>query len=189
MNERAKIILDFWFIQTSHKERFSNNKDFDKKIKDNFLNDYQKAIKNEYDYWQNSAEECLALIILLDQFSRNLFRNNAKAFAMDNKALQIANYVINKKFHEKLTIDQLIFIFLPFMHSEELKDQIYCGKLIDTYLKNHSSYKEAKKFSQLHQDIINKFGRFPYRNKVFGRKTTIKEKEYLNSTHHNFFNI
>ena len=189
MNERAKTILDFWFIQTSQEEKFGNNKTFDKKIRDNFLDDYQKAIKNEYDYWHDNTAECLALIILLDQFSRNLFRNNPEAFAMDNKARLVANHAIDKGYCEKLTNDQLIFIFLPFMHSEELTDQIYCGKLIDAYLKNHASYKEAKKFSQLHHDIINKFGRFPYRNKVLRRKYTIKEKEYLKSTHHDFFNI
>jgi len=122
MNERTKTILDFWFIQTSQEEKFGNNKTFDKKIRDNFLDDYQKAIKNEYDYWLDNASECLALIILLDQFSRNLFRNNPKAFAMDNKARLVANHAIDKGYCEKLTNDQLIFIFLPFMHSEELKD-------------------------------------------------------------------
>ena len=189
MNERAKILLDFWFIQTSQKEKFGHNKTFDKKIRDNFLDDYQKAIKNEYDYWHDNAAECLALIILLDQFSRNLFRNNPKAFMMDNKARLVAKHAINKRYCEKLTNDQLIFIFLPFMHSEELNDQIYCGKLIDNYLKNHISYNKAKKFSQLHHNIIKEFGRFPYRNKVFKRKTSKEEKEYLNSTHHEFFNI
>ena len=189
MNERTKTILDFWFLQTSHKEKFGNNKTFDNKIRDNFLDDYQKAIKNEYDYWLDNASECLALIILLDQFSRNLFRNNSKAFAMDNKARLVANYAIDNGYCEKLPNDQLIFIFLPFMHSEELTDQIYCSKMIDDYLKNHSSYKEAKKFSQLHYDIIKKFGRFPYRNKVLRRKNTIKEKKYLKSIHHDFFNI
>jgi uncharacterized protein (DUF924 family) len=122
MNERTKTILDFWFIQTSQEEKFGNNKTFDKKIRDNFLDDYQKAIKNEYDYWLDNASECLALIILLDQFSRNLFRNNPEAFAMDNKARLVANHTIDKGYCEKLTNDQLIFIFLPFMHSEELKD-------------------------------------------------------------------
>ena len=189
MSERAKTILDFWFIQSSQEEKFGNNKNFDKKIRDNFLDDYQKAIKNEYDYWHDNAVECLALIILLDQFSRNLFRNNSKAFAMDYKARLVAKHAIEKGYCEKLTTDQLIFIFLPFMHIEELIDQIYCGKLIDVYLKNHTSYKEAKKFSQLHYYIINKFGRFPYRNKVLGRKNTTKEIEYLKSTHHDFFNI
>ena len=108
---------------------------------------------------------------------------------MDNKARLVANHAIDKGYCEKLTNDQLIFIFLPFMHSEELKDQIYCGKLIDTYLKNHISHKETKKFSQLHYDIINEFGRFPYRNKVLVIKNTKKEKKYLKSTHHDFFNI
>ena len=189
MNERVKIILDFWFVEASPKEKFNSSDEFDKKIKECFFEDYQKAITNEYDHWQDNAKECLALIILLDQFSRNLFRNNPQAFTMDNKAHLVANHAIDKGYCEKLTNDQLIFIFLPFMHSEELKDQIYCGKLIDTYLKYHKSYKEAKKFSKLHHDIINEFGRFPYRNKVLGRKNTTKEKEYLKSTHHDFFNI
>ena len=189
MNKSAKAILHFWFKTTSHKERFNKNEALDQKIRDSFFNDYKKAANNEYDHWQNNSDECLALIILLDQFSRNLFRNNSNAFAMDNKARLVANHAIDKGYCEKLTNDQLIFIFLPFMHSEELKDQIYCGKLIDTYLKNHKSYKEAKKFSKLHHDIINEFGRFPYRNKVLGRKNTTKEKEYLKSTHHDFFNI
>ena len=189
MNERAKTILNFWFIQTSQKEKFGHNEDFDKKIRDNFFEDYKKAIKDKYDFWQNSAEECLALIVLLDQFSRNLFRNDPKAFAMDDKSRQIAKTAIKNGYHEKLSKDQIIFIFLPFMHSEELDDQIYCRKLIDTYLKDHPSYKEAKKFSQLHHDIIYKFLRFPYRNKVLNRENTIKENEYLNSTYHDFFNI
>ena len=76
MNERAKAILYFWFKQSSHKQRFSKNADFDQKIRNNFFGDYQKAINNEYDSWQDNANECLAIIILLDQFSRNLFRNN-----------------------------------------------------------------------------------------------------------------
>ena len=111
MNERAKTILDFWFMQTSQEEKFGNNKTFDKKIRDNFLDDYQKAIKNEYDYWHDNAAECLALIILLDQFSRNLFRNNPKAFSMDNKARLIAQQAIDKGYCEKLTNDQLLFIY------------------------------------------------------------------------------
>jgi uncharacterized protein (DUF924 family) len=189
MNERAETILDFWFIQTSPKEKFANDKDFDKKIRDNFFDDYKKAVKNEYDDWRENADECLALIILLDQFSRNMFRNNPKAFAMDKKARLLSQHAIDQGYCEKFTKGQLIFVFLPFMHSEDLSDQVYCGKLIDSYLKHHESYKESKKFSKLHHDIINEFGRFPYRNKVLRRKNTIKETEYLKSTHYGFFNI
>ena len=189
MNERAKAILHFWFNETSHMERFKKNEAFDQKIRVRFFKDYQKAANNDYDNWQKNTNECLALIILLDQFSRNLFRNNYKAFAMDNKARQIATEAINQGYHKKLTQDQIMFIFLPFMHSEELNDQIYCGYLINTYFKNHPDYAEAKKFALLHKNIIRKFKRFPYRNKVLGRNSTKKEKEYLNSTYHDFFNI
>ena len=189
MNERAKIILDFWFIESSPKEKFNSSDKFDKKIKDRFFEDYQKAIRGEYDNWQNSAEECLALIILLDQFSRNLFRKNPKAFAMDYKASIITKKAIDKGYHKTLSNNQILFIFLPLMHSEELNDQIFCSKLIDDYLKDNSNYKEIKKFSKIHLDIINKFGRFPHRNKVLNRENTIEENEYLNSNHYGFFNI
>ena len=102
---------------------------------------------------------------------------------------QIATVAINQEYHKKLTQDQIMFVFLPFMHSEKLSDQIYCGNLINTYFKNHPSFGEAKKFSALHENIIRRFKRFPYRNKVLGRKSTKEEEEYLNSTHHDFFNI
>ena len=154
MNERAKAILHFWFEKTSFKERFNKNEAFDQKLKNRFFEDYQKAINNEYDHWQNNAEECLALIILLDQFSRNLFRNNSKAFAMDYKALIIAKNAIDREYHKILSDNQILFIFLPLMHSENLKDQLNCTKLIDTYLKENSNYHEIKKFSKIHLDII-----------------------------------
>ena len=189
MNERAKAILHFWFKQSSHKERFGKNAGFDQKIRHKFFEDYQKAVINKYDYWQNNAKECLALIILLDQFSRNLFRNNKKAFSMDNKCRQISTKALDQGYHKILAEDQIMFVFLPFMHSEELSDQIYCKNLINTYYKEHPSYDDAIRYAQLHQNIIKRFGRFPYRNKVLGRKSSKEEKNYLNSTHHDFFNI
>ena len=189
MNKRAKIILDFWFIKSSPEEKFNRNDDFDKKIKKLFYQDYQKAITNKYNDWQDVAEECLALIILLDQFSRNLFRSNVKAFKMDHMAIKIAKHAIEKEYHIVLPNSQILFIFLPLMHSEKLNDQIYCVKLINKYLKNNHNYIKIKKFSKIHLDIIKRFGRFPHRNKVLKRENTIAENKYLNSTHHGFFNI
>ena len=127
MNERAKAILYFWFKQSSHKEKFKKNSTFDQKIRDKFFNDYQKAINNEYNNWQDNADECLALIILLDPFSRNLFRNNKKAFAMDNKVLQIAAKAITLDYHEKLAQD----------HTPSLpviQHAVYTLKEIDNYV-------------------------------------------------------
>ena len=189
MNKKAKAILDFWFIKTSPEERFNRNDEFDKKIKDLFLEDYKNATNNEYDYWQESAEECLALIILLDQFSRNLFRNDSKAFAMDYKAQIIVKNAISKNYHTTLPNNYILFIFLPLMHSEKLEDQLQCNKLIDECLKDNKNYKEISKFAKIHLDIIKKFGRFPYRNKVLKRNNTKDENNYLSSTHHGFFNI
>ena len=189
MDKRAKVILDFWFVEATPEEKFNRNDQFDKKIKNLFFKDYQKAISNKYDHWQDKADECLSLIILLDQFSRNLFRNNSKAFAMDKKAASIAKNAISKDFHKMLPNNQILFIFLPLMHSEKLEDQLYCNELIDKYLKNNANYKQIKKFSLIHLEIIKKFRRFPYRNKVLKRKNTLQEDEYLNFNHHGFFNI
>ena len=189
MNERAEAILHFWFNESSMDERFSTNEVFDQKIKDIFFEDYKKAINNEYDEWQNHAKECLALIIMLDQFSRNLFRNNSKAFAMDAKARLIVNGAIDRSYIAELSTEEILFIILPLIHSEDLSDHMHFYKLFDTYFKDHPKFQEAKKMNNLHTDIIKKFGRYPYRNKVLGRESTEKEIEYLKSTHHNFFNI
>jgi len=189
MNKRAEAILHFWFKESSMDERFSNNAVFDQKIKDNFYEDYQKAIKNEYDVWQEHAKECLALIIILDQFSRNLFRNNSKAFVMDAKARIIANEAIDRAYIEKLSTDEILFIILPLIHSEDLRDHTHFYKLFDIYFKNHPKFNEAKKMNNLHTDIIKRFGRYPYRNNVLGRESTNDEIKYLNTTHHKFFKI
>lgn len=189
MNERARIILHFWFKESLIDEIFSNNKEFDQKIKDNFLEDYNKAINNEYDEWKYNAKECLALIIILDQFSRNLFRNNCQAFAMDKKVRSIVKEAINKNYIEEFTIDELLFIILPLIHSENLADHTHFYRLFDKYFKSHPKFQEAKKMNNIHTDIIKRFGRYPYRNKVLGRKSTDEEIEYLNTTYHKFFNI
>jgi uncharacterized protein (DUF924 family) len=189
MNERAKAILHFWFNESSMDQRFSYNAEFDQKIKEKFFLDYQKAINNKYDEWQNHAKECLALIIMLDQFSRNLFRNNSKAFVMDAKARLIANEAIDRAYIAKLSTDEILFIILPLIHSEDLSDHMHFYKLFDTYFKDHPKFYEAKKMNNLHTDIIKRFGRYPYRNKVLGRESTNDEIEYLNTTHHKFFKI
>ena len=189
MNERATAILHFWFDESSHEERFANNEVFDQKINDNFIEDYRKATINEYDEWQDNAKECLALIIILDQFSRNLFRNNSKAFAMDKKARLFSYEAINRGYLKELSKDEKLFIMLPLIHSEDLSDHNYFYKVFDTYFKDYPKYQEAKKINNLHTDIIKKFKRYPYRNKVLHRKSTSEEIEYLNTTHHKFFNI
>ena len=127
-----------------------------------------------------------------ERFSKNeAFDQKIRAIFFDDyqKAKKIAIEAINYRYHEKLNQDQIMFIFLPFMHSEDFEDQIYCGQLIDNYFKDNPNYEQAKKYSIIHKDIIEKFGRFPYRNKVLKRVSTKEEVIYLKSTHHDFFNI
>ena len=180
MNERAKKILEFWFIKSSIKDWFKKNNNFDKKIRYLFFKDYLKAIKNEYDDWQDNPNECVALVILLDQFSRNLFRNSTKAFQQDYKSRLIVNEAIDRGYLEELDLDKIHFLLLPLIHSEDISDHIFGHNLIDTYLKKHEKYELIKKAWNDHTIPIKKFGRYPHRNKICGRNSTLEEKLFLN---------
>ena len=181
MNERAKAILNFWFIESSPEDHFKKNDDFDKKIKGNFENDYLKAINNELEDWQDKPESCLALIILLDQFSRNLYRNNSLAFSYDYKTRLIVNEAVDRGDLENLEIDKRFFLILPLIHSENINDHTFAHNLCDTYLKNHLKYKKIKEQFDYHTIPIKRFGRYPHRNKVLDRESTDLEKEFLSN--------
>ncbi len=179
MNERAKAILDFWFIESDMKDWFSQNDSFDDKIRSRFSKDLNKAIKNDYDEWQDKPEECVALVILLDQFSRNLFRDSPKAFEQDYKTRLIVNEAVDRGFLEELNQTKIHFFLLPFIHSEDISDHEFGHKLIDTYLKSYEDYKKVKKSWNDHTIPIKKFGRYPHRNKILKRETTPEEEIFL----------
>tara|TARA_B100000579_G_C22762636_1_gene819761 strand:- start:228 stop:788 length:561 start_codon:yes stop_codon:yes gene_type:complete len=181
MNERAKAILNFWFKESSTEEHFKRNDNFDKKIRNLFEKDYQKAINNELEDWQDNPQTCLALIILLDQFSRNLMRDNPLAFAYDKKTRLIVNEAIDRGDLEKLNINEKFFLILPLIHSEDISDHVFAHSLAETYLKKHFDYLKIKSSFNYHTLPIKKFGRYPHRNKVLGRKSTKEEKEFLSS--------
>ncbi len=181
MNERAKTILNFWFKESSPEDHFKRNENFDKKIRILFENDYKQAINNELEDWQDESFSCLALIILLDQFSRNLFRDNPQAFAYDNKTRLIVNEAIDRGDLEILNIDEKFFLILPLIHSEDISDHIFAHKLAETYLKKHPEYNNIKKSFDYHTIPIKKFGRYPHRNQVLGRKSTNEEKKFLSN--------
>ena len=107
MNERAKAILNFWFVESKMEDWFKKNKSFDQKIKDLFLEDLIKASKNEYDDWQDNPDECVALVILFDQFSRNLYRSSPKAFEQDYKTRLIVNEAVDRGYLEDLSHDKI----------------------------------------------------------------------------------
>ena len=179
MNERAKAILDFWFIQSNMEDWFKKDNKYDQKIKQLFLEDLKKAINNEYDEWQDTAEECVALVILLDQFSRNLFRDSAKSFSQDYKTRLIVNEAIDRGYLEELDLNKIHFLLMPLIHSEDISDHIFGHKLIDTYLKSFEFYSKIKKAWDDHSIPIKKFGRYPHRNKILKRKSTPEEEKFL----------
>ena len=179
INERAKAILDFCFVQTVLEQWFKKDDNFDKKLEELFMSDYIKAVNNEYDEWQDSPEECVALIMLLDQLSRNFFRNNSKAYDQDYKCRLIVNEAIDRGFLEELDQNKIHFLLLPLIHSEDLSDHIFGHKLLETYLKKHAEYTNIKKAWNDHTIAIKKFGRYPHRNKILGRKSNIEEEDFL----------
>ncbi|WP_415320411.1 DUF924 family protein [Candidatus Pelagibacter sp. Uisw_092] len=182
ITSKSQNILDFWFIESLPEELFRKKHSFDKKIREKFFNDYQKAIINEYDDWQDDPKSCLALVILLDQFSRNLFRNDKKAFEQDHKCRLIVNEIIDRGDLEKLNFHEKLFMLLPLIHSEEISDHIYAHNLSNLHLKNHPQVDLIKISWKDHTDVIKKFKRYPHRNKVLDRQSTPEEIKFLTQT-------
>lgn len=181
----AQEILDFWFGQPdedgygkSRKIWFIKNPEFDEEVRSRFLPTYQQAAAGELDSWKASPQACLALIILLDQFPRNLFRGQPQAFATDSLALAYAKHAVAKGFDKELLPIQRQFIYLPFEHSENRRDQHQCLELFST-LKDEPECASGVDYAHRHFKVIERFGRFPHRNEILGRETTPEEAEFL----------
>ena len=179
MNKKAHEIINFWFNETPPKKRFQKHKDFDKLIKKFFLKDYELASINEYDDWQDSPLGSLALVILFDQFSRNMFRDEPKAFSQDHKARLIVNDSVYAGFLDEMNQDQRFFMLLPLIHSEEVTDHDMAYYLLDKFLKDHPNLISIKKSWKDHTLVIKRFHRYPHRNLVLGRKSSLEEEEFL----------
>lgn len=181
----AEEILEFWFGKPidadygkSRKVWFIKNLEFDQEVRSRFLNDYRQAAIGQLDDWKVSAQGCLALIILLDQFPRNMFRGQPQAFTTDPQALAYAKYAVAQGFDQELLPIQRQFIYLPFEHSENLTDQHHCIELFST-LKDYSECISGIDYAHRHFKVIETFGRFPHRNEILGRETTPEEAEFL----------
>lgn len=185
MDARVDEILEFWFgapnLPDYGKERsfwFTKNLEFDRQLRDRFLPIYTQAAGGELDNWQDLPQSCLALLLLLDQFPRNMFRGTPQSFATDTKALAVANNAVAKGFDRDLLPVQRWFIYLPFEHSENLADQQRCVELFATLTGDPDSTKTID-YALRHKAVIERFGRFPHRNKILGRETTPQEAEFL----------
>ncbi len=168
-----KDVLDFWFAAGEEKW-FEKSDEFDAEIIERFKHHHEAARDGAYEHWQETANGCLALIILLDQFPRNMYRGSAEAFAADAGALGLARSMVEKGIDMELPQNVRTWIYLPFEHSEELEDQERCIALME-----RSNLDDVIEWAHMHADIIRRFGRFPHRNAVLGRQSTPEEIAFL----------
>lgn len=182
---QPKKILDFWFGQPDGasygKPRqvwFVKKPEFDHKMRTHFVSDYEQAAAGNLDDWKNSPQSCLALILLLDQFPRNMFRGTPQAFATDWQALSTAQYAIAQGYDREFLPVQRWFVYLPFEHSENLEHQNQAVALFEQ-LKDDPDSADAINYAISHREVILRFGRFPHRNAILGRVSTPNEQAFL----------
>lgn len=173
---RPRDILDFWFGAGPDKW-FARDDALDADIRRRFGAAHAAACEGRLDEWAQDAQGALALVILLDQFSRNLFRDDHRAWAQDEKALAVTREAIGRRFDVEVPVTVRQWFYLPFMHAEDLAAQTeglayFAGRLQGP---------EDLKWAEEHADIIRRFGRFPHRNAVLGRRTTPEEQSFLDA--------
>lgn len=181
----SKEILDFWFGREDEEghgefrdEWFTKDPEFDREIRDRFEPVHEEAVAGGLEHWKDEAKSCLALIVVLDQFSRNMFRGDARMYAADEQALMAARHAVEHAYDRELSPTERLFVYLPFEHSEDLEDQRYAVELFRG-LSAETGSEDLLVYSLRHMEIVERFGRFPHRNEILGRRTTPEEAEFL----------
>src|SRR5215213_4929382 len=178
-------VLVFWFGREGEKGYgefrevwFTKDPDFDREIRTRFEAVYKEAAAGRLESWKEDPRSCLALIVVLDQFPRNMFRGDARMYATDGLALATARHAIERAYDRELARFQRVFIYLPFEHSEDLEDQRLSVELFHR-LAEETGQEDLLVCAVRHLKIIESFGRFPHRNEILGRRTTPEEAEFL----------
>jgi uncharacterized protein (DUF924 family) len=172
-NPGAADVVAFW-REAGPDKWFEKDESFDAEIRRCFLTTHEAAAAGQLASWEETADGALALLILLDQFPRNMFRGQARAFATDPLALAVTAKAIIRGFDSQVPKEMRNFFYLPFEHSENLADQEHCVALYKA-----AGDADGLKWAELHADIIRRFGRFPHRNAALGRATTPDEQAFL----------
>jgi len=175
MNNPWQAVLDFWFKEIEPQAWWVKDNEFDQLIKARFLHTHQAACQGELFSWRHCAQGRLAEIIVLDQFSRNLFRDQPECFAADGIALVLAQEAIQDGTSEQLTIPERTFLYMPFMHSESLLIHEQAVSLFS----QPEIPEENLDFELKHKAILERFGRYPHRNAILGRTSTAEEIAFL----------
>ncbi|MBK8160054.1 MAG: DUF924 domain-containing protein [Rhodospirillaceae bacterium] len=179
-----RSVIDFWYAPGAHALWFEKDKAFDEEIRARFGTAVLAAQMGELDSWAATQMGALALLILLDQMARNIYRGQAKAFLGDGRALAIAKVAIDRDLDKGLPFDQRRFFYLPFEHAEDMANQ---DRSIDLFTRLYQETAGADKkdaevqldYAHRHRDIIRRFGRYPHRNEALGRPSTDDEIAFL----------
>lgn len=185
MPSRAGEVLDFWFGREGdpeygqfRNEWFRKDPDFDARVTEQFADLYEEAAAGSLDGWRDDAASCLALVIVLDQFPRNMFRGDGRTHAEDDRALEASRYAVEHALDRELPAFQRMFLYMPFMHSESVEDQRRSVELFER-LAGEEGAPDVVSYAVAHRDIVEQFGRFPHRNEILGRETTPEEAVFL----------
>ena len=176
MNKTINEVLEFWYDEQNSKKWFNSTSEFDAEIKQRFESIWKSAANNKLNSWENTADGCLALCILLDQFPLNMFRGENKSFQTEHQSIEVAKVAIEKDFDEEIDKQRVSFLYMPLMHSEDLQDQDLCVECFEK-----RGLEDNLHFAKHHRGLIVEFGRFPHRNEALGRESTPEEIDYLNS--------
>ncbi len=169
-------IIQFWYSEPINKHWFASTAEIDSLIREQYAVLWQRGAEGSLDDWKQSAEGCLALILLFDQFPLNMYRGSAKSFATETTAIELTLYGIENAYDMQLPASQLNFFYMPLMHSELLAHQ---NLSIEKF--EQAGLDANARFAKHHHSLIQRFGRFPHRNDILGRRSSPEEREYLDS--------
>jgi uncharacterized protein (DUF924 family) len=170
----ADDILHFWYTELAPSAWFNGGRALDETIRERFTQTLESAARGELYHWRSTARGRLAEIIVLDQFSRHVFRGTARAFAQDALALNLARELVDQGLDAEFTPPERVFAYMPFMHSEVLADHDRAEVLYA-----YPGLEENLHYERLHRRIIERFGRYPHRNEILGRASTAEELAFL----------
>lgn len=176
LNKSPEDVLNFWFEEIEPEIWFNSTSEFDIQLKTRFEPIFMAAMDNELADWEKTPQGSVALVIVLDQFPLNMYRGQPESFAGESKSREVARRAIEKEFDHRLADEQKAFLYMPFMHSENLQDQNLSVTLFEK-----AGLKHNLRFAKHHREIIKQYGRFPHRNDILGRESTPAEIDYLNS--------
>ena len=174
--DAAREVLAFWFLDLMPKDWFSSSDGLDRTIASRFGDLLEQAKRGDLEHWATSPRGTLALVIVLDQFSRNIHRGSGEAFAQDPAAQKLTLDAIETCADEKLGLDERQFLYMPLMHAEDRELQALA---MEKYQALANRAAEVVGFAEKHREIVERFGRFPYRNPMVGRTSTPEEEAYI----------